>query len=82
MQSHSSYARIEKVRADLYHFVVEDRFRHIDELIDDPKLLAMLSRESLVNENGEPISAVEIVNQLDYAAIGYVVTVSLVQRVA
>ena len=82
MNYQSSYARIEKVRDDLYHFVVQDRFRQIDELIDDPKLLAMLAKESPLAENGEPISAAEIVSRLDNAKVGDVMTISLVERVA
>jgi hypothetical protein len=42
----------------------------------------MLAKESSVSENGEPISAAEIVSRLDNAKIGDVITVSLVERVA
>lgn len=82
MEYESSYARIEKVRENLYRFVVRDQLRQINELADDPKLLAILAKESPLTENGEPISAAEIVSRLINAKVGDVMTISLAKRVA
>jgi hypothetical protein len=82
MKYESSYARIEKVRENLYRFVVQDRFRQINELADDPKLLTILAKESLLAENGEPISTEEIMSRLINAKVGDVMSISLVKKLA
>lgn len=78
----SSTAHITKEAADRFHFVLEDRFRQIDELVDDVKLLALLARESLTDANGEPVSAEAVVDRADALNVGQEITVSAVQRVA
>lgn len=78
----ASTAHIEKVSADRFHYVLKDKFRRIDELIDDAKLLGLLSRESLTDSGGQPISAEEIVQRADALKIGQKIEVSVVQRVA
>ena len=47
MHFNSSSLRIVKIAADSYHFILQGRFRQIDEIIDAPKLIAMLRKESL-----------------------------------
>jgi len=76
----ASTAHIMKEAEDQFHFVVDDRFRKIDELVDDVKLLGMLKRESLTDSNGEPVSAEEIVDRADSLNVGQEITVTLVQR--
>ena len=78
----SSRLQITKIEDATYHFVLKSTIRQIDELIDSPKLLAMLGRESLQSLNGEPVSAADVVNHLDLAHIGEVVELSVVERVA
>jgi hypothetical protein len=82
MHFNSSYARIKKVGDDSYTITVRDGFRQIDEDVDGPKLMGMLTRESLVNEKGEPVSATDILNRFDRESVGHEMTVSLVERVA
>jgi hypothetical protein len=78
----SSYARIKKVGDDFFTLTIRDRFRQIDEEIDGPKLLAMLARESVVNEKGEPISPTDILSRFDLESVSHEITVSLIERVA
>jgi hypothetical protein len=60
----ASTLTIAKMGEDSYHFVLRSKFRQIDELIDGPKLTAMLERESLVDLSGRPVSAQSILSRL------------------
>jgi hypothetical protein len=77
----SSTAHITKQDADRFHFVLKDRFRQIDELVDDVKLLGLLARESLTDADGDPVSAEAVVHRAEALNIGQEITVSVVQRV-
>jgi hypothetical protein len=78
---HSSL-RILKIAADSYHFMLRTKFRQIDELIDGPKLIAMLGKESLVDSNGQSVSAAKVLEAVDALPIGQGLDLSVVERVA
>jgi len=66
-------ARIKKIDAeDHYRIVIEDKFTRIDEEVDSPKLMAMLSKKYLVGTTVD-----DVLNRLDEAKVGYEMTVSL-----
>jgi len=66
-------ARIKKIDdEDHYRIVIEDKFTRIDEEVDSPKLMAMLSKSYLVGTTVD-----DVLNRLDEAKVGYEMTVSL-----
>ncbi len=66
-------ARIKKIDdEDHYRIVIDDKFTRIDEEVDSPKLMSMLSKKYLV---GTTID--DVLNRLDEAKVGYEMTVSL-----
>ncbi len=66
-------ARIKKIDdEDHYRIVIDDKFTRIDEEVDSPKLMAMLSKKYLVGTTVD-----DVLNRLDKAKAGYEMTVSL-----
>ncbi len=55
----SSTLRVVKIAEDSYHFLLQGKFRQIDETIDGSQLIAMLGREKL-DLDGRPVSAEEV----------------------
>jgi hypothetical protein len=76
-----SSLRIEKITADSYHYILKGEFRQIDELVDGPKLLAMLGRESVVDSNGQPLAAAKVFELVDALPIGQGIDLEVVERV-
>ena len=62
--------------------VVRDGLRQIEEDVDGPKLMAMLSRETLIDAQGEVIAVEDVLYQLDNEGDGYEVMFGLRERVA
>jgi hypothetical protein len=72
-----------KIEADSYHFVLQSKLRQIDEIIDTPKLFAMLDRESGLEANdGEPVSALDVMEAIDALPINGALDFRVVERVA
>src|SRR5271169_1692222 len=69
-----SSLKIVKIAADSYHFMLQGQSRQIDEIIDGPKLIAMLGRESLQDLNGQPLTVANVMESVDaldgLAAVG------------
>ena len=69
-------ARIKKIDdGDHYHLVIHGEFTHIDEEVDGPKLLAILSKEKLIG-----MTLADVLSLLDVANPGYEMAVSLQER--
>jgi hypothetical protein len=81
MNFRSSSLRIVKIAADSYHFILQGRFRQIDEIIDGPKLIAMLKKESL-DLKGSAMSAEMVLEMVDALPINQWIDLSVVERVA
>jgi hypothetical protein len=81
MHYHSSYAEITKT-AVAHVLVINDRFRQIKALLTDPELLEMLNKESLVSDDGNPLSAEDVVSSLISVPVGRRVKIAIVERVA
>jgi hypothetical protein len=77
----SSSLRIVKIAADSYRFMLQGKFRQIDEFIDGPKLIAMLKNESL-DLNGNPVSAETVLAMLEPLSLNQWINLSAVERVA
>ena len=74
---------IAKIEADSYHFVLHSELRQIDEIIDRPKLFATLDRESGLEANdGEPVSALDVMEAIDALPINGALDFRVVERVA
>ena len=74
---------IVKIEADSYHFVLQSELRRIDEMIDRPKLFAMLDREpGLEASDGEPVSALDVMEAIDALPINGALDFRAVERVA
>jgi hypothetical protein len=72
-----------KIEADSYHFVLQSELRQIDEIIDRPKLFATLDRESGLEANdGEPVSALDVMEAIDALPINGALDFRVVERVA
>jgi len=72
-----------KIEADSYHFVLQSELRQIDEIIDRPKLFATLDRESGLEANdGEPVSALDVMEAIDALPIKGALDFRAVERVA
>ncbi|MGA7291803.1 MAG: hypothetical protein WBW53_12440 [Terriglobales bacterium] len=72
-----------KIEADSYHFVLQSELRHIDEIIDRPKLLAMLDRESGLEANdGEPLSGLDVMEAIDALPVNGALDFKVVEKVA
>jgi hypothetical protein len=71
-----------KIAADSYHFVLHSELRQIDEIIDRPKLFAMLDRESgLEASDGEPVSVLDVMEALDALPTNGTLDFKVVERV-
>ena len=78
----SSDVRITKTGEDSFHIVVDSRFQQIDEQVDGPKFLGMYEGRSLVDRQGNPISAQAILTQFDSSEVGHEIVVTHVERAA
>jgi hypothetical protein len=73
---------IVKIEADSYHFVLQSELRQIDEIIDGPKLFALLDRESgLEADDGTPVSALDVMESIDALPINGALDFRVVERV-
>jgi len=69
-------ARIKKTDdGDYYHLVIHGEFTHINEEVDGPKLLAILSKEKLIG-----MTLADVLSLLDVANPGYEMAVGLQER--
>jgi hypothetical protein len=72
-----------KIEADSYRFVLQSKLRQIDEIIDGPKLFAMLDRESGLEANdGTPVSVLDVMESIDALPINGAIDFRVVERVA
>jgi hypothetical protein len=78
----SSDVRTTKTGEDTYHVVVDSRFQQIDEQVDGAKFLGMYEGRSLVDQQGNPITAQAILRQFDASKIGHEIVVTHVERAA
>jgi hypothetical protein len=76
----SSSLRVVKLAENSSHFMLQGKFRQIDEVVDDPKLLAMLGNESL-DLNGNAVSAETVLAMLEPLPINQWIDLSVVERV-
>ena len=83
MGSYSEHVvRVKNLAGYQYRVVVRDGFRLIQEEVDGPKLMAMLSRETLIDAQGDVIAVEDVLYRLDNAGEGYEVMFGLRERVA
>jgi hypothetical protein len=62
---------------------LQSELRQIDEIIDRPKLFATLDRESGLEANdGEPVSALDVMEAIDALPINGALDFRVVERVA
>ena len=71
---------IEKTAEDSYRFMLKGTYRQIDETVNGPQLLAMLSRE-LIEFNGVPLLPEMVFDKLDKLPIGKGIELSVIERV-